>query len=62
MEEKRIVQEETVEDIQNADILLEREEENPGIGYEIGFGSTNSWIGINKSKERRGKEKWRKKT
>lgn len=42
MEEKRITQEETVSDIQNAEVLLECEEENPGIGYEIGFGSTNS--------------------
>lgn len=40
MEEKRIVKEETVKDIQSTEVNLEQEEENLGIEYEIVIGST----------------------
>lgn len=42
MEEKRIIQEEETKEIYDSDVILEQEEENQGIGYEIGFSSTKS--------------------
>lgn len=42
MEEKRVIKEEETEEIYNTEVILEQEEENPGIGYEIGFSSTKS--------------------
>ncbi len=42
MEEKRIIQEEESKEIYDSDVVLEQEEENQGIGYEIGFSLTKS--------------------
>lgn len=42
MEEKKTIKEEYAMDIQNTEVMLEKEEENLGIGYEIVVGSTNS--------------------
>ncbi len=39
-EEKKIIRDEETKHICDSDVRLEREEENKGIGYEIGFGST----------------------
>lgn len=41
MNEKRIVKEETPEEIRNTEVKIEREEENLGVEYEIVIGSTN---------------------
>ena len=42
MEEKRIMKEETLKDIQSTEVNLGQEEENLGVGYDIVIGSTNS--------------------
>lgn len=43
LEDKKTVLEETSEvTIQNSEVNLEREEENPGIGYEIVIGSAEA--------------------
>lgn len=39
-DEKKIIRDEEAKHICDSDVSLDREEENKGIGYEIGFGST----------------------
>lgn len=39
-EEKKIIRDEETKHICDSDVRLDQEEENKGIGYEIGFGST----------------------
>jgi len=42
MKKENLVTEELEKEIQDTEVVLEQEEENFGIGYEIGFGSAKS--------------------